>query len=95
MLKIERSGNFHITLEQISLHNKSFRLTIENKIKLFRKNPTDTRLKNHALRRKMKGKHAFSITGDVRIVYKKVGKNTVKFLAIGGHTEVYSHKPKK
>lgn len=94
MLKIERSSNFDRTFEKITLHDKSFRLMVESEIKLFRKNPNDTRLKNHALRRKMKGKYAFKITDDIRIVYQKIGKNTVRFLAIGGHIEVYGNKSK-
>ncbi len=38
----------------------------------------------------MKGKFAFSITGDMRIIYEWLGKNTVRFLAIGGHKKVYT-----
>ena len=38
----------------------------------------------------MKGKFAFSITNDIRIIYEWLGKNTVRFLAIGGHKKVYT-----
>lgn len=62
------------------------------RIKLFAINSNDTRLGNHALIKKMKGKFAFSITGDIRIVYKWLGKNTVRFLAVGGHKKVYTRK---
>ena len=62
------------------------------KVRLFRKNPNDTRLKNHPLKKRLSGKWAFSITGDVRIVYEWTGKNSARFLAIGGHTNVYSKK---
>jgi mRNA-degrading endonuclease YafQ of YafQ-DinJ toxin-antitoxin module len=55
----------------------------------FRKNPGDTRLDNHDLKKKMFGQRAFSITDDIRIVYKWLGKNEVRFLAIGGHSKVY------
>ncbi len=37
----------------------------------------------------MKGKWAFSITDDIRIVYEWKTKNVVRFLAIGGHEKVY------
>jgi len=37
----------------------------------------------------MRGKFSFSITGDVRIVYEWLGRNEVRFLAIGGHRKVY------
>ncbi len=55
----------------------------------FKKNPDDTRLDNHELTKRMKGKWAFWITGDIRVVYKWTGKNEVCFLDIGGHPEVY------
>ena len=55
----------------------------------FRKNPNDSRLCNHALTKRMKGKFAFNITGDIRIVYEWLGKNTARFLAIGTHHKVY------
>ncbi len=62
---------------------------IDSRVQWFRKNAEDTRLKNHDLHKKMLGKFAFSITNDVRIVYKWLGKNEVRFLAIGGHPKVY------
>jgi addiction module RelE/StbE family toxin len=62
---------------------------VESKVALFSKNSDDTRLKNHALKKKMKGKWAFSINSDIRIIYKHIGKNTVRFLAIGPHKKVY------
>jgi mRNA-degrading endonuclease YafQ of YafQ-DinJ toxin-antitoxin module len=37
----------------------------------------------------MKGKWAFSITDDIRIIYEWKDKNVVRFLAIGTHPEVY------
>ncbi len=60
--------------------------------KLFMNKPNDSRLDNHALRKRMKGKFAFSITGDMRIIYEWLGKNTVRLLAIGGHKKVYSRR---
>ena len=62
---------------------------MEQRVQWFRKNPNDTRLDNHDLKKKMKGQWAFSITSDVRIVYEWMGKNWVRFLAIGGHIKVY------
>ena len=61
-------------------------------INLFEKNPNDTRLSNHALTKKMKGKWAFSITDDIRIVYEWISQTTVCFLAIGPHNKVYPRK---
>lgn len=68
------------------------RATIMERIALFRKNPDDTRLANHALHGRMDEKWAFSITDDIRIVYTWIGNTTVRFLAIGTHEEVYGKK---
>jgi mRNA-degrading endonuclease YafQ of YafQ-DinJ toxin-antitoxin module len=67
----------------------SLEKVIFKKVKWFKTNPNDSRLKNHALKRRMKGKFSFSITDDIRIIYERMGKNTVRFLAIGGHSKVY------
>lgn len=88
MIKIKRTGKFDQMLKDLAEDKKLLDLT-EEKILLFAKNPTDTRLENHPLKRRLKGKWAFSVTDDVRIVYEWQGKNTVRFLAIGGHEKVY------
>jgi len=92
MLKIKRSGNFDKMLGTFDQDPETITL-VGDKIKLFRKNPSDTRLHNHALRKKMKGKFAFNVTGDIRIVYEWLGKNSVRFLAIGSHSQVYRKAP--
>lgn len=44
---------------------------------------------------RLQDKYAFSITPDIRIVYEFIGPNTVRFLAIGTHQEVYQKSPPK
>jgi len=59
-------------------------------IKLFAKNPLNPKLKNHALGGKMKGKRAFSVTGNVRIVFQEFDDYTlVLMLKVGTHNQVY------
>jgi len=90
MIKIRRTGNYTRMLEELSREEPELIEVINRRIKWFRKNPKDTRLRNHALQKKMKGKWAFSITGDIRIVYEWLGHNTARFLAIGSHENAYS-----
>ncbi|EKE04961.1 MAG: hypothetical protein ACD_19C00427G0008 [uncultured bacterium] len=92
MLKIQLDGSFHVSYKQLVEDYPSLTQEIEKRINWFRKNPDDSRLQNHALRKRMKGKFAFSITGDIRIVYEWLGKSTVRFLVIGGHKKVYTRK---
>jgi mRNA-degrading endonuclease YafQ of YafQ-DinJ toxin-antitoxin module len=63
-------------------------------LKLFLNNPLDTRLRTHKLRRRLAGKFAFSLDADSRVVFEWVGKNTVRFLNIGSHREVYPKRTK-
>jgi len=88
VIKIVRSGKYTQMLQEID--NNELLDKIQHLINLFILNTEDTRLRNHALRKRMKGKFAFSITGDMRIIYEWLGKNTVRFLAIGGHKKVYT-----
>lgn len=89
MLKIERTGQYESMLVALYKEDIRLRKIIREKVKLFRRNPDDTRLRNHPLTKKLKDRWAFSITSDIRIVYGWIGKNAVRFLAIGQHDKVY------
>lgn len=94
MVKIINTGDFDLMYRQLIDEDEAMLLAtlVFNKIELFKKNPDDTRLDSHPLTKRMEGKWAFSITDDVRIVYKWLSKTTVRFLAIGGHRKVYKRK---
>ena len=89
MLKIERTGAFERTLDELAILHEGIDILVEQRIVLFRNNPNDTRLDNHPLRKRMEGRWAFSVSDDIRIVYRWIGKTTVRFLAIGPHETVY------
>jgi toxin HigB-1 len=89
MIRIHLSGVFTKQYNLIKIHKPLLLPDIYRTIQFFRKNPQDTRLSNHPLRKTLYGKWAFSISNEYRIVYKWIGKNTVRFLLIGTHQEVY------
>jgi len=89
MIKVQLSGRFHQIYKGFTKHPE-LRALVFHKIDLFKRNPDDSRLRNHKLTGRMEGKWSFSIDGDIRIVYEWIGKSTVRFLAIGAHKEVYS-----
>ena len=91
MVRIKFTGKYQKNLKELLLDNP-IKEVIAERLKIFVDNPDDTRLDNHPLTKSLKGKFAFSIDDDIRIVYEWVGKNTVRFLAIGRHTKVYSKK---
>lgn len=92
MISVKFQGTYYETLSELLEEQPIISSEIDRRIKWFQKNPNDTRLENHQLKDRMYGKWAFSITSDIRIVYEWLGKNTVRFLAIGKHTQVYSRR---
>lgn len=89
MIWIDYAGEYRRLLEDLLDDTPELKEIIEYRVSLFQNNFEDTRLENHTLRGKMEGQWAFSITNDVRIVYRWKGKSRVQFLAIGGHEKVY------
>jgi len=55
---------------------------------LFIQNSSNLVLKDHPLTGKLKGYRAFSITGDVRVIYY-IKNNIAYFIDIGTHNQVY------
>lgn len=92
MIKIQTSHQYDRSLKKIFKSHPYLKQEVRVCIKLFRKNPDDTRLRNHPLRKRMEGKHAFSIDGDTRIIYEWMGKRSVRLLNIGTHQQVYRLK---
>lgn len=91
-MKILRVGQFEKMLKKLFDEDVELFDLAQIQIKLFQKNYKDTRLKTHALKKKMEGKWAFSVDNDVRVVFEWLGKTTVRFLAIGDHNKVYRGK---
>lgn len=95
MIKVKYTGSFRQDLNNLLFDNPSLKKNIDKSVKLFVNNPEDSRLKTHALKKRLKGKYAFSVTDDIRIVFEWLGKNNVRFLAIGPHYHVYSRNKKE
>ena len=73
--------------KRIAPHNNLV-ARFESRYDLFiedRQNPT---LKDHQLNGKLDGHRAFSITGDIRVVYY-IHENVAYFIDIGTHNQVY------
>lgn len=56
---------------------------------LFEKNPTDKRLNNHALTGEYLGYRSINIGSDWRIIFKELDSQTVVFVTIGTHSQLY------
>lgn len=61
---------------------------VEERLEKFKENPADPILKDHKLTGEMSEYRAFSVSGDLRIVYKIIG-NEIWLYDIGSHNQVY------
>jgi addiction module RelE/StbE family toxin len=62
----------------------------EKRLRMFMKDPQSKQLRDHKLVGSLKNARAFSVTGDVRVIYRRENKGTVVFVNIGTHNQVYS-----
>ncbi len=86
-MKILRHNNFKKRYERL---NKFLKEKVNSSIEKFYKNPRDPTLMNHALRGRMIGKRAISVTGDVRIIFEEYDNYIlVMMLDVGTHNQVY------
>lgn len=60
----------------------------KERVSLFIKNSQHALLKNHKLIGKKREYWSFSITGDIRVIYKIIN-NTLRLYDIGSHNQVY------
>lgn len=82
-MRIKPNSEYDRMLQELLLQQPELKELIFQRIRLFKKNPRDTRLAAHPLTRRMTGKYAFSVTDDIRIVFD------VRLLTIGTHPRVY------
>jgi addiction module RelE/StbE family toxin len=57
---------------------------------LFIQNPFSQILNNHQLRGEYKGYRSINITGDLRVLYEPLDDETVLFITIDTHSNLYS-----
>ena len=74
-------------LKRIFPH-KNLHRRFQERHNLFTEDSRNTIIEDHALSGKMKGYRAFSITGDIRVVYY-IQNHIAYFLDIGTHNQIY------
>lgn len=79
-----------IFLKSFSKLPQSDKERVKKTINLFFQNPFDKKLRNHALKGRMRGKRAISVKSDCRIIFMEQDKYLlVIFLDLGKHNRVY------
>jgi len=83
---IETTKAFDKQYAKLNLKVKnSFKIRLE----LFKANPFDISLRNHALKGKYLGFRSIDVTGDVRALYTTQGDTVIIFGFIGTHSQLY------
>ncbi len=89
-MEIRRSQLFTKHFKKRISQSESLRKQFYERLSLFVINPRSPILRNHPLKGSKKGVHAFSITGDIRIIYLVVSESEILLIDIGTHNQVYT-----
>lgn len=88
MKPVIRSKQFEKNFAKRIAVNQKLKKQFGQRLGLFVDGVRDYPLDDHALVGTMKGLRAFSIGGDLRVVYRETHSN-YEFLDIGSHNQVY------
>ncbi len=88
MKKIYLSKEFVKNFKKRIIINHNLLDRYKHRVDMFIANESPPQLKDHTLKGSMFGLRWFSITGDVRVIYKK-DDTGYYFLDIGTHNQVY------
>lgn len=88
-MKIKLHSGFKKVFKIRIAPNKKLVLQTEERIALFQTNHENPILKDHGLIGAKRKLRAFSVSGDIRIVYLPISQMEVIFIDIGSHNQVY------
>lgn len=89
MIKIDFHKKFQKNYLKRIKNNKKLDFLFHKRVEQFILNPEYCQLNNHKLTGKLQKSCSFSINGDIRIIYQWIDSETVLFLDIGSHNQVY------
>lgn len=82
-MKIYYSSKFAREYKRLSL---SIKKVAENREKIFREDPFDTRLNTHKLKGKLKFFWSFSVNNQYRIIFEFADRDIIWFHSVGDHS---------
>lgn len=85
-ITIVTSKNFDKKFRRLA---KKLQLQAKSRIAIFLENPLNPILNNHLLHGDKKLIRSINISGDLRILYKEVGINTIHLIDIDTHSNLY------
>jgi len=87
-MNIEYHKTFVKNFKKRFENSQKIKKQYNERLRLFINNPKHPLLQDHLLKGEKLTLRAFSITGDVRVVYTQIGRRVI-FLDIGTHNQVY------
>jgi addiction module RelE/StbE family toxin len=88
-VKIERHPKFKKSFKKRVAPNTKLVLRFKQRLNIFVANPRSPVLYDHQLKGTKYRYRAFSITGDIRVIYEKVSDDHIILMDIGSHNQVY------
>ncbi len=88
-MNISYHKNFLKSYRKRILPNSSLDGKFKERLKLFIEDKSNSILKDHNLKGGKSKYRAFSITGDIRVVYEKVSSSSILLHDVGTHNQVY------
>jgi addiction module RelE/StbE family toxin len=88
MKPIKRDRTFEEHFKQRIKPNHRLTHQFKERLILFMTGERGRPLYDHELTGKLEGKRAFSVTGEIRVIYVELG-DVIVFLDIGSHNQVY------
>ncbi len=87
-MKIHFTKEFKKSYKKRILSKENLIKRFEQRYDLFEENPSNPILKDHELGGRLQSHRAFSVTGDIRVVYY-IFEDIIYFIDIGTHNQVY------
>lgn len=87
-MHLNYTQNFLKNYKKRIINNRILDKHFQQRLQLFLANEYNPLLKSHKLTGAKKNLHAFSVTGDIRVIYYKK-EQTVFLMDIGTHNQVY------
>ena len=85
-MRISYHKNFDKSYKKLST---KIREQFKVRLKLLLENPFNPSLNNHALHGEWKDYRSINITGNYRAIYKNLNANTIEFIIIDTHNNLY------
>jgi len=89
VIRIDYHRKFEKNYRKRIRNNRKLDFIFHKRVEQFLIDPNCKELGNHELTGRMKGLYSFRITGDIRCLYCWIDEETVLFLDIGSHNQVY------